>query len=84
MNAQHYKATYWVSNQRTNKDALSPERRQRLDEIGFDWDPLATDWEEGFATLLIFKERERHCTVPKNHKEGDFNLGGWVGTQRTN
>jgi hypothetical protein len=28
----------WVSRQRTNKDTLSPERRQRLEEIGFVWD----------------------------------------------
>ena len=73
----------WVCRQRTKKDTLSPERLQRLDEIGFDWDPHATAWEEGFAALLSFKQREDHCRVPISHKEGDFNLGTWVGTQRT-
>jgi hypothetical protein len=28
----------WVSRQRTNKDTLTAERIQRLDEIGFVWD----------------------------------------------
>jgi hypothetical protein len=27
----------WVSTQRSRQDALSPERRQRLEEIGFIW-----------------------------------------------
>jgi len=43
---------------------------------------FSTDWEEGFAALARFKQREDHCRVPKEHKEGDYNLGGWVVTQR--
>ena len=27
---------------------------RQLDEIGFDWDPLSTAWEEGFAALNYF------------------------------
>jgi hypothetical protein len=72
----------WVSHQRANKDDLSPERRQRMDEIGFDWDPFTTAWEDGFAALVRFKQRERHYNVPRRHKEGGYNLGAWVGTQR--
>ena len=30
----------WIANQRGNKDQLSPERRQRLDELGFVWDSI--------------------------------------------
>jgi len=33
-----FKLGPWVSKQRRTKDSLSPERRQRLDEIGFVWD----------------------------------------------
>ena len=72
----------WVGHQRANRDNLSPERRQRLDEIGFIWDPLEEAWEVGFAALTTFKAREGDCNVPKFHMEGTFKLGQWVGVQR--
>jgi hypothetical protein len=78
-----YSLGFWGGNQRSNKDALSPERRQRLNEIGFVWDPQTADWEEGFAALLVFNQREGHSRVPTGHKEGDYRLGAWVGNQRT-
>ena len=62
---------------------MPAERRQRLDAIGFVWDPLERRWEEGFAALSTFKAREGHCHVPSNHVEGTFRLGQWVGVQRT-
>ena len=84
---RHMEGTFrlggWVSKQRQNKDAMPVDYRQQLDALGFDWDPLATAWEEGFAALENFKARERHCRVPLRHIEGTFRLGGWVGTQRT-
>ena len=55
---------------------------QRLDEIGFVWDPLEEAWEEGFAALKNFKAREGDCNVPKLHMEGTFKLGQWVGVRR--
>ena len=57
--------------------------KKRLDELGFVWDPLDVDWENAFAVLVKFKEREGHCHVPKSHGEGDYNLGRWVSFQRT-
>jgi hypothetical protein len=58
------------------------ERKQRLDEIGFDWDPFGEQWEKGFCQLQRFYKREGHCRVPIGFKEGEFKLGGWVATQR--
>ncbi len=53
----------WVGYQR-KATKMSNERRQRLDEIGFIWDPLEYHWEENFAALKQFKAREGHCNVP--------------------
>ena len=33
----------WVSSQRSAKQTMQPERRQRLDDIGFAWD-ASKDW----------------------------------------
>jgi superfamily II DNA or RNA helicase len=73
----------WVSVQRQTKDALSAERRQRLDELGFVWDVLTAQWEEGFGYLQVFKRRKGHCRVPQKHKENGYRLGQWVSVQRT-
>jgi hypothetical protein len=44
--------------------------------------PLELAWEKGFAALKKFKAREKHCRVPRGHREGAFNLGTWVVNQR--
>ncbi|MDB4123234.1 Helicase associated domain protein, partial [Planktomarina temperata] len=72
----------WVSTQRRAKDSASTERRQRLDEIGFVWDPLVEAWEQGFDKLIEFKEAGGHCRVPISFKQDGFKLGVWVRTQR--
>jgi Helicase associated domain len=72
----------WVRVQRRNADTLSAPRRQQLDELGFVWDQLETNWAEGLRYLTIYKEREGHCRVPRNHMENGFRLGQWVGRQR--
>ena len=72
----------WVSKQRSAKDSMSPERRQRLDDSGFIWDKLEADWEEGFYKLAQFKELEGHCRVPQGFKLDGLNLGNWVSNRR--
>jgi superfamily II DNA or RNA helicase/Fe2+ transport system protein FeoA len=74
----------WVTIQRVNKDKISSERRRRLDELGFIWDPREADWEEGFSYLKIYKDRVGHCRVPQRHRENGFRLGQWVTVQRVN
>ena len=77
-----FKLGNWVRARRDKHQSLSSERKQRLDEIGFVWDPWAEAWEEGFSKLLQFKESEGHCLVPATHKLGGFRLGQWVMHQR--
>jgi hypothetical protein len=73
----------WIRTQRANKENLSTERKQRLDDLGFAWDPYAEAWEEGFSKLVQFKEAEGHCRVPHGFKLDGISLGNWVGNQRT-
>jgi hypothetical protein len=77
-----YRLGQWVSNQRSQKDTMPVERRQRLESLGFDWDPLTTCWEEGYSALERFKAREGHCRIRIKHIEGTYRLGQWVSVQR--
>src|SRR5262249_28161806 len=79
-----FKLGSWANTQRTNKNSLSDEHRQRLEEIGFIWDLRSANWDEGLRNLTTYRSREGHCNVPETHKEGGFALGSWVGTQRHN
>jgi superfamily II DNA or RNA helicase len=80
------KLAKWVQHQRAfaTKGILSTVRKQRLDDIGFEWDPFETDWAEGFRYLRMYKEREGHCRVPQRHKETGFRLGQWADNRRQN
>ena len=77
-----YRLGQWVNVQRNTRDSMPPERKRRLDAIGFVWDARESLWEEGFAALKKFQTREGHCFVPAAHLEGTYKLGAWVGVQR--
>ena len=79
---ENSKLERWVRDQRFRADTLSPERKKRLDAIGFVWDPREVAWEKGFAALTKFKAREGHCVVPRFHVLGGYKLGQWVAEQR--
>ncbi len=74
----------WVTTQRYNyrRGKLSPDRVERLEARGFEWDPIAALWEERFSELVRFKEEHGHCDVPMGWSENAA-LGKWVGHQRT-
>ncbi|MDB4411573.1 Helicase associated domain protein [bacterium] len=72
----------WVSRQRRAKakGLLSLEKIKRLNEIGFDWDPDKTAWEQNFQELVDYKKRYENCMVPQGW--GDGKLANWVNVLR--
>jgi hypothetical protein len=84
---QHWKEdrslAEWVTNQRMayKRKRLDPERIRELDEIGFDWDPVSTRWEQMFQRLVDFKNKHGHLNVPSTTPES-VELANWVQTQR--
>ena len=74
----------WVSNQRTSytKNDLSIERINRLESIGFVWDPLDAQWRGMYSKLVAYKKQNESTQVPFYYTE-DPPLGKWVHTQRT-
>ena len=75
--------SHWVNTQRQfqREGRLAPERKRRLDERGFDWDPKLGAWEVMFGELKRYKERFGDCNVPQAWKENPP-LGLWVHRQR--
>jgi superfamily II DNA or RNA helicase len=73
----------WVGAQRSKKESLTPDQIERLDNLGFSWDPFSELWKKGFAALQRFHKREGHSRVPRGSREFGLNLGNWVRTQRS-
>ena len=78
-----YKLGNWVGNLRQRKHLLSLKEIDQLNKVNFIWSPHILDWEIGLEALKDYVLREGNAKVPQNHKEGIFNLGSWVATQRT-
>jgi hypothetical protein len=75
----------WVTHQRQNKNQLTTEQISRMDTLGFDWEPLESQWENGFLHLEEYFMKEGHTKVPRKFETKDgFPLGTWVAWQRSN
>ena len=77
-----FKLGSWVNLQRTSKDRLTPERIKRLDELGFSWDARTDQWEEAFAALKKFGEKNGHHNIDSGSLAGGVKLASWVIRQR--
>ena len=65
----------FVGNRRRSftKGKLSSEHTALLGELGFTWDPLEADFQEGLAYLKAYKKEHGHCRVPDG--SGDESTG---------
>ncbi|WP_342429332.1 Helicase associated domain protein [Neobacillus sp. FSL H8-0543] len=71
----------WVGRQRTkfNCGKLSDEEIERLQSIGFVFNPFKDKWNNNYEQLVAFKKEFGHCNIPQRDKNG---LGLWVHSQR--
>ena len=69
---------HWVGWQRElwKVGRLSPQRAQRLSELGFLWD-FSSLWGTKFQELARFRMIFGHCNVPRRWNQGRH-LGSWV------
>ena len=75
----------WVLKQNTQKPARTTKEINRLNELGFDWDVLGTQWEREFKRLVAYQQEFGDCLVPKPdgfQSGSDYNLYEWVIMQR--
>jgi Helicase associated domain len=71
----------WVARQRIVAQRLSPVRKERLDEVGFDWATRVSNWEARFIELKDYRDLFGDCDVPDAWRENP-QLGKWVMNQR--
>ncbi len=73
----------WVSKQRETfrKGKLNRPRIEKLNQLGFWWDPEEDFWKSMYKSLVSYKEKHGNCNVPQFYSE-DQQLGTWVNTQR--
>ena len=76
----------WVTLQRRafRKGALDPSRARRLEALpGWVWSVSDADWENAYARLKRYVEREGHSRVVHSYQDGDgYRLGQWVSNRR--
>ncbi|MBF0132031.1 MAG: Helicase associated domain protein [Magnetococcales bacterium] len=80
---QNVRLSDWCSVQRKARAMghLAPEKQERLDLLGFIWDPKEVIVEEMLMDLVRFKEKLGHCNVPVPWPENP-QLSLWLQFQR--
>lgn len=80
-----YKLGRWVISQRSSRRKLMQiGRKEMLESLpGWVWDARQANWDEGYAQLLRFVEREGHCRVLAKYVTADgYRLGQWLYGQK--
>jgi hypothetical protein len=75
------KLAQWAFNQqqRHRRGELRPERREKLESLGFDFSPQLVPWEQRFDELEAYHAEHGHVRVSERE---DKKLAGWVHRQR--
>jgi len=73
----------WLNTQRQRKRAgtLPSNMIEILEAIGVTWNLQQSRWDEMFALLVQYKEREGTCLAPQHIEKGQ-DLGTWLDQQR--
>ncbi|MBR1885956.1 MAG: Helicase associated domain protein [Schwartzia sp.] len=67
----------------TSAGLLTEARIRKLEDIGFQWEPLEERWRQGYAYASEYLKRNHHLDVPALYKTDDgFPLGTWIRDNR--
>ena len=80
-----FKLGVWCHNQRKqfSEQKLSAEKVQKLNDRGFNWNPVASKWDQWIHLLQEYKDLHGTCDVPKRLSFKGERLGAWVLNTRT-
>ncbi|MBF8276855.1 MAG: helicase [Candidatus Brocadiaceae bacterium] len=84
-----FKLGQWQNSirQKYKENKLSPDKVNRLEEIGFKWaiieNIIHEAWERGFTETLKYKEQFSNSNAPQSYKTPEgYRLGQWQDVQR--
>lgn len=82
---EYKKLPKWYIHQRelNVKNDLPKWRYELLEKIGFDFNPLDTQWKEKYKKVKEFAQIYGHCNISQ-YDEDYPGLGKWLNSQRTN
>lgn len=72
----------WITHQkaRNNKGKLSFDRIEKLNSLGFIWNPKEEAWPNKYSELQKFKKEHGHCNVPLTPRTRSLHM--WIVAQR--
>lgn len=83
---------YWFLCQIDNYDALSDDKKKKLENLGFDWSEESiledstskfdTNWMENYNLLIDYKREYGHVLLSCLESYKECNLGAWLYRQR--
>lgn len=75
----------WLSVQRSNRDSMKPERMERLNAIGMQWNHnFDIAWDQKFQKLKEWYREKGSFEIPYRYRTADgTQLGKWLARQRT-
>lgn len=74
----------WLQKQRSlnRRGEILPERFNKLDSLGVNWEPDEEIWNTMFAKLIAFHKKYNTFSIPKGYEDEELFL--WVQRQRAN
>lgn len=80
-----FKLGVWCHNQRKqfSEQKLTAEKIQKLNDRGFNWNPVASKWDQWVGLLKEYNDINGNCDVPKRMLFKGEKLGAWVLNTRT-
>ena len=72
----------YLQNYETIKQMNEKEKINTLNNIGFIWEPLDTEWDEKFEKFKVFLKQNNKYPIKYKTDEGEKILARWIYTQR--
>ena len=80
-----YRLGQWAAVQRTNRETMPTERKERLGALpSWSWQFRPDNWQEGFHHLEMFTREHGHSNAPKDFTDSEgYKVGFWIANQRS-